>query len=777
MADADSPRYRDPSVSVDGRVDDLLDRLTLAEKVAQLGGLAPSVLFDGDEFDPDHAGGHLEDGIGEFTRLCGEGDLLPKDAAATVNEAQNVLADTRLGIPALPHEECLSGYMGPGGTTFPQAIGLASTWDPDLVAECTTEIRRQLQALGVRHALSPVLDLARDLRWGRTEETFGEDPYLVARMGCRYVDGLQGDGPTDGVAATVKHFVGHGASQGGKNRGTVSVGPRELREHLFPFEAAVREADVESVMNAYHDVDGVPCAADRWLLTDLLRGEWGFDGLVVSDYGAVKNLRVEHGVAADDREAAIAALSAGIDVELANVEAYDELVGAVEDGDLDESVVDRAVRRVLRTKVRKGLFEADPVDPDAVDEVFETTAQRDLARRAARESVTLLEDESGLLPLSEGDSIAAIGPKADATEGLLGDYAYLAHFPELEDEAAGIDIVSPLDGLENRLGEDAVTHEPGCTLTGPSMADVADAADAAAEADVAVAFVGGNSTVDHSDTDEAASQRPSVSTSGEGRDVTDLTLPGVQQTLLDVVATTDTPLVAVVLSGKAHALESVTEVADAVLHAWLPGEEGGNGVADVLVGDHNPSGRLPVSLPHSASQLPVHYGRKPNDVRNDYVYTPGDALFPFGHGESYTTFTYGDLTLSAGEIRPDGTIRASVTVANAGDVPGHEVVQLYAHDRHPPLVRPVQQLQGFERVSLDPGERVRVTFELDATQFAFLDEAERLSVHSGAYELRVGRSAEDIRSTAEFEITGEKRHVPTEDRALFTDVAVESVSE
>jgi len=789
MTDPDSRPYEDPSLSTEARVDDLVERLTVAEKVAQLGGLAPSQLFDDGTFDRGYAAERLAHGIGEFTRLCGEGDFMPTEGAATVNEAQDVLAETRLGIPAIAHEECLSGYMGPGGTTFPQSIGLASTWDPALVEDVTTEIRRQLQAIGVSHALSPVADLARDPRWGRTEETFGEDQYLVARMVCGYVSGLQGEDPTDGVAATVKHFVGHGASRGGKNRGTVSLGSRELREHLFPFEAVVREADVEAVMNAYHDLDGVPCTSSRWLLTELLREEWGFDGLVVSDYGAVSNLRDEHEVAADDREAAVMALEAGIDVELANIGAYRELADAVADGDLDEDGLDTAVRRVLRTKVRKGLFEADPVDPSAADEAFETDDQRALARRAARESVTLLADENDLLPLDDegrsGDaadrngsedagSVAVVGPKADATEGLLGDYAYLAHFPELEDEAAGIDIVSPLAGIEARLGADAVTHAPGCTLTGPETDEIDEAVAAAADADVAVAFVGGNSTIDHSDTDEAATQRPDVSTSGEGRDVTDLGLPGVQEDLIDAVADTGTPVVVVVLSGKAHALEGVAESASALVHAWLPGEEGGNGVADVLFGDHNPSGRLPVSLPRNAGQLPVHYSRHPNDVRNDYVYTPGDALFPFGHGESYTDFAYSDLELSADAVETDGTVRASVTVENVGDRAGHEVVQFYSHDRHPPLARPVQQLRGFERVFLEPGERARVTLELGATQLAFLDERERPAVHPGEYELRVGHSAEDVRACADFEITGEKRFLDTGDRRLFSDVTVDS---
>ncbi|RKD89199.1 glycoside hydrolase family 3 N-terminal domain-containing protein [Halopiger aswanensis] len=775
MPDDTRPAYRDPSLSSARRTEELLERMTLEEKVAQLGSIPASELLSDGEFDHKQAEEILAEGTGQITRIGGEGNLSPRDAAEVANAAQAVLAETRLGIPATPHEECLSGYMGPGGTTFPQSIGLASTWSPDLVEEITTEIRKQLRAIGAVHALSPVLDLARDHRWGRTEETFGEDQYLVARMACVYVSGLQGDDHEAGISATLKHFVGHGAPSGGKNRASVSLGPRALREHLFPFEAAVKEGDAESVMNAYHDLDGVPCGSSRYLLTELLRKQWGFDGVVVADYGTVTKLRSEHEVAADDREAAIMALEAGIDVELSSIDAYEELVAAVEDGEIAEETVDESVRRVLRSKFRKGLFEADPVDPDAVDDVFETDGQRALARRAARESVTLLQDEADVLPLDPDavESVAAIGPKADATEGLLGDYAYLAHFPELDDADAGIDIVSPLSALEDRFGADAVTHTPGCTLTGPSTDRIDEAVAAVDEADVAVALVGANSTIDFSDADDDRAHQPTISTSGEGRDVTDLGLPGVQEQLLEAVTETDTPTVAVVVSGKPHALTDVADAVPTIAHAWLPGEEGGAGIADVLVGDHNPSGRLPVSLPRDAGQLPINYNRNPNAVSGDYVYTPGDALFPFGHGESYTTFAYGDLELAADAVGPAGTIEASVTIENVGDRAGHEVVQWYSHARNPPLVRPVQQLRAFERVFLEPGERARVTVELGTSQLALLDETEELAVHPGEYELRVGRSAADIRATATVEIGGEKRLVPTIEKRFFGETRVE----
>nr|WP_200895656.1 glycoside hydrolase family 3 protein [Halorubrum saccharovorum] len=464
------------------RVDRLLDRMTVAEKAAQLGSVNPDrILTEDGELDEDAVDEHLSNGIGHLTRIGGEGGLPPTAAAERTNELQEYLREeTRLGVPAIPHEECLSGYMGPAGTTFPQMIGMASTWSPDLLESVTDAIREQLEAIGTAHALSPVLDIARDLRWGRVEETFGEDPYLVAAMARGYVDGLQDGG--DGVTATLKHFAGHGVGAGGKNRSSVNVGRRELREtHLFPFEAVVRTADAESVMNAYHDIDGVPCASDEWLLTDVLRGEWGFDGTVVSDYYSVEFLRSEHGVAADEREAGTAALEAGIDVELPYTDCYgDHLADAVEAGELSEATLDAAVRRVLRAKADAGLLDDATVEA-AADAPYGTDSARDLTERAARESMTLLKNEGDLLPLvgGETDSVAVLGPKADDAQELMGDYAYPAHYPEAEVE---LDATTPLDAVRERADEHGfdVTYERGCTTTGPETDGFDRAADAAA---------------------------------------------------------------------------------------------------------------------------------------------------------------------------------------------------------------------------------------------------------------------------------------------------------
>ncbi|WP_283402040.1 glycoside hydrolase family 3 N-terminal domain-containing protein [Halorubrum sp. DM2] len=762
--------------STDRRVDELLDRMTVAEKAAQLGSVnADRILTEDGEIDEAAVDEHLSNGIGHLTRIGGEGSLPPKAAAERTNELQEYLREqTRLGIPAIPHEECLSGYMGPAGTTFPQMIGMASTWSPELLESVTDIVRGQLEAIGTAHALSPVLDIARDLRWGRVEETFGEDPYLVASMACGYVEGLQDGG--DGVTATLKHFAGHGAGDGGKNRSSVNIGRRELREtHLFPFEAAVRTADAESVMNAYHDIDGVPSASDEWLLTDVLRGEWGFEGTVVSDYYSIEFLRSEHGVAADEREAGTTALEAGIDVELPYTDCYgDHLVDAVEAGELSEATLDAAVRRVLRAKADAGVLDDATVDPEAADEPYGTDEARELTERAARESMTLLKNEGDLLPLvgEETDSVAVLGPKADDAQELMGDYAYPAHYPEAEVE---LDATTPLDAVRERAADHGfdVTYERGCTTTGPETDGFDAAADAAADADVALAFVGARSAVDFSDSDRDRVNKPSVATSGEGRDVVDLGLPGVQRDLVERVHETDTPVVVVVVSGKPHSIESIAESVPAVVQAWLPGERGGEGVASVLFGEYNPAGHLPVSIPRSAGQLPVHYSRKPNTADEEYVYTATDPLFPFGHGLSYTEFEYGDLSLSATELPPAGTITAEVTVENVGEAAGRDVVQLYASAGNPDQARPVEELVGFERVALDPGETARVAFEVDATQLAYHDRDMDLAVESGPYEFRVGHSAAAIADTATFEVTWTKE-VPENGRTYFTETQVDT---
>ncbi|WP_394339011.1 glycoside hydrolase family 3 N-terminal domain-containing protein [Halosimplex salinum] len=785
-ADSDAV-YRDPTAPTSRRIEDLLSRMTVEEKAAQLGSVSPSrniadeaetegdggtALIEDGELNRDVAEELLADGIGHLTRIGGEGSLPPERAAEITNELQTLLTEeTRLGVPAIPHEECLSGYMGPEGTTFPQGIGMASTWDPDLLEAVTDTIGDQLEAIGTAHALSPVLDVARDLRWGRVEETYGEDPYLVAQMACAYVSGLQGDSPADGISATLKHFVGHGVGEGGKNRSSVNVSERQLREvHMFPFEAAIQEADAESVMNAYHDIDGVPCAKDERLLTDTLRGEWGFDGHVVSDYFSVDFLKAEHGVAATQREAGVAAVEAGIDVELPNTDCYEYLPEAVRRGELAEETLDESVRRVLRAKFEKGLFEDPTVDVDSATEPYEDESAADLAREAARDSLVVLKNEDDLLPLDGADSVAVVGPKADDKKGMLGDYAYAAHYPEEEYE---FEADTPLAAVEKRVDAD-VNYAQGCTATGNSTDKIERAVDAAEGADVALAFVGARSAVDFSDAEGVKAEQPMVPTSGEGCDVTDLRLPGVQEELVARVQETDTPVVVVLVSGKPHAIPEIDANADAVVQAWLPGEEAGNAIVDVVFEGHDSGGHLPVSMPKSVGQLPIHYSRKPNTFTEDYVYDDGQPVYPFGHGLSYAEFEYSDLDVSDVEVDPSGTLTASVTVENTADRAGSDVVQLYVSAENPDQARPVQELKGFQRVALDAGESKRVTFELGASQFAYHDRDMNLAVEAGDYELRVAHSATEVAESETVSVTDTKA-VPRTARRYVTETSVDGV--
>ncbi|HHV61661.1 MAG TPA: beta-glucosidase [Firmicutes bacterium] len=721
--------------------------MTLEEKIAQLGSIwIRSLLVDG-RFSPEKARELLKNGIGQITRIAGASTLGPREAAEVANEIQRFLIqNTRLGIPAIVHEECLSGYMAMSATIFPQAIGMASTWDPELVEGIAAVIREQVRATGAHHGLAPVLDVARDPRWGRVEETFGEDPYLVSRMGVAYVRGLQGENFETGVIATLKHFAGHGFSEGGRNCAPVHVAPREFRDtFLRPFKAAVEEAKAGSVMNAYHDIDGIPCAASRELLTDILRGEWGFRGVVVSDYGTIEMLRTYHYVAASKKEAAKMAIEAGIDVELPDIDCYGEpLLEAVKEGLVAEATVDEAVRRHLRAKFSLGLFENPYVDPDRATSVFDTGEYREVALRAARESIVLLKNESnenegGLLPISKSvKSIAVIGPSAASTRNLLGDYSYTAHLARDEDS---VRVVSVLEGIKNKVSPGTVVrYAMGCDITGTSTAGFEEAVKAARESDVAVVVVGEKSGLSASDT------------TGEGRDRAELGLPGVQEDLVRAVCATGTPVVVVLVNGRPLTIGWLAGNVPAILEAWLPGEEGGNAIADVLFGDYNPAGRLPVSFPRDAGQIPVYYNRRPSSWR-DYVFTSSKPLFPFGHGLSYTRFEYENLQISPDKVGPAGEVIISFDVVNAGDRRGDEVAQVYVRDVVASVARPVKELKGFKRVTLEPGERRTLTFSISVMDdLAFHDKDMNLAVEPGAFEVMVGSSSEDIRLRGGFEV-------------------------
>lgn len=760
--------YRDPARPVEARVSDLLSRMTLEEKSAQLGSRWVYELLKEMRFSEPKARQLLGQGIGHITRIGGASSLGPKESAELANAIQSFLInETRLGIPAIVHEESCAGYMALGATCFPQAIGVAGTWDPDAVERMGEVIRTQMRACGAHHALAPVLDVTRDPRWGRVEETFGEDPYLVARMGSAYVRGLQGDDLLEGIIATGKHFVGYGISEGGMNWAPAHIPRRELLEvFVSPFEAAIKVAKMWSVMNGYHELDGVPCGSSGELLNELLRQQLGFTGLVVSDYFAVDQLCSYHHVARDKQEAARLALNAGIDIELPSTDCYGlPLQQAVRAGKISEELVDRAVRRVLTAKFLLGLFEHPFVKVGRAVEVFDTPAHRSLARSLAQKSVVLLKNDGDLLPLKKDiRAIAVIGPNADSVRNLVGDYAYPAHIESLVEMAADhpfgapvpekvdlvehfVPIISVLEAMRRSVSPDTqVRYAKGCDVRSDSREGFAEAVTLARQSEVAVLVVGGKSGL----TDDC--------TCGEARDRAELGLPGVQQELVQAIYETGTPVVIVLIDGRPLALPWIAEHIPAVLHAWLPGEEGANAVSDVLFGDYNPGGKLPISIPRDVGQVPVYYNHKVSGGRShwkgDYVEMSAKPLYPFGYGLSYTRFGYDNLDITPRQTGAGGTVDVSVDVTNTGSREGDEVVQLYVRVPAASVTRPVKELKGFARITLAPGQRKRVTFHLTANQLGFYDRRMDFVIEPGTVEVMVGSSSEDIRAAGSFEITG-----------------------
>ncbi len=777
----DAP-YRDARRPVGERVDDLVGRMTLEEKVAQLVGVWVTLDTERGEVAPyqgmfAEAVGRPRDlaeqlraGIGQITRAYGSGPVTPADGIRLVNDLQRRLVEgTRLGIPAIVHEECLTGFMALGATTFPSPLAWGATWDPALIEEVGRAIAGQMRRVGAHQGLAPVLDVVRDPRWGRVEECIAEDPHLVGAIGAAYVRGLQGDDPTTGVVATPKHFAGYSSSEGGRNLAPARLGRRELEDvFLPPFERAIREGGALSIMNAYQDIDGEPVAASRWMLTEVLRDRWGFDGIVVSDYFSVAFLWSLHGTAADTGHAAVQALLAGLDVELPNPDGYAApLRAAVEDARLDEAVVDRSLRRILALKVRLGLFEApyvdEPAPEDPVD--LDPPAARALARRVAERSVTVLRNDGGILPLAaDGDDVVAvIGPNADDARLLLGNYSFENHVHYQDGAALGLPVTTVLAGITGIVGPDRVRRAWGCDVTDPSTDGFTAAVAAADEAAVAVVVVG----------DRAG--HFGRGTVGEGTDTDDLSLPGVQEDLVRAVVATSTPTVVVLVNGRPHGLAWVAEHAAAVVAAWMPGEEGGAAVADVLFGGVEPTGRTPVTFASGgaggAGQQPLTYLRKALGATG-YAGSSTRPVFPFGHGLAYTTFGYDDLDLGTGTVPVDAAIDVACTVTNTGHRPGREVVQVYLRDVVASITRPVQELAGFSGVELEPRQSARVRFSLPADLASFTGVDLRRIVEPGVIEVQVGASSADIRLRGEVTLTGEVREVG-EGRALAGGASVE----
>jgi beta-glucosidase len=763
------------------RVADLVSQMTLDEKLAQLGSFQIYDLQTGGKLDGNKITIKLKDGIGQITRVGGGSTFDPQDAAKAANALQRFLVEnTRLGIPAILHEECCQGAMVLGGTMYPQMIGLASTFRPELACQMADTIRQQLRAIGAHEGLAPVLDVARDPRWGRVEETFGEDPTLAAHFGAAYVQGLQGNNLRQGILATGKHFVGHSFPQGGLNCGPVHIGPNDLWDvFLAPFQAAIRDAGLATMMCAYPEIDGEVVAASRRIMTDLLRGSLGFDGLVVSDYQAIEMIHNYHRMAKDKKEAAILALEAGIDIELPETVCYgDPLRVALEAGEIDIALIDTAVSRHLKTKIEAGLFDNPYVDDSRVYEYFETPGQRILAHELAGQSLVLLKND-GLLPLSKrAGKLAVIGPNAHAPRNQLGDYSYAALIEHMrtnvkanslfhDHNLASIDgkavkVVSLLDGIRSTVSpQTQVLYAKGCENLGGTRKGFPEAVRIAREADVVVLALGDRSGL----TPEC--------TTGETRDSVDLQLPGLQEELARAVLAVGKPVVAVLINGRPLAIPWLDKQANAILEAWLPGEEGGNAMAGALFGETNPGGKLPITFPRHVGQVPVFYNHKPSGMRShwfvDYVSEKVTPLYPFGHGLSYTRFEYSDLVIGEEKVTTGESLDISLKVNNCGAIPGDEVVQLYTRDEYASLPRPVKELRGYVRLHLEPGQTRQVTFHLPVDQLAFYDLDLNLVLEPGKIEVMAGSSSEDIRLRGEFEVTG-KGKLPVEKRVFVCPV-------
>jgi beta-xylosidase len=737
-----------PAPQVSERVRELHARMTLEEKLAQLVGywldqngvVAP---MQGEMATGNAAVDLTEvtrNGIGHYTRVYGTRPVDPAERAAWLwSEQRRLKRETRLGIPALVHEECLTGLAAWKAATFPTPLAWGAAFDPALVEEMGRVIGESMRQLGIHQGLAPVLDVIRDPRWGRVDECIGEDPYLVGTVGTAYVRGLQ----DAGVHATLKHFLGYSASGAGRNHAPVHAGPREIADvFLPPFEMAILDGAAESVMNSYTDIDGVPVAANPAYFTELLREKLGFDGVVVSDYFAVAFLEVMHAVAADRGEAAALALEAGIDVELPSGDAYlQPLADRIRAGAFDEAYVDRAVLRTLAQKEKLGLldesvFEGEP--PTDID--LDSPRHREVARRLAEESVVLLSND-GVLPLGPGapSRIAVIGPNAHRAEALQGCYSFANHVlvdhPELPLGFEIPTVLESLPGAFERAGIAApdIVFSEGCTVEGEDESGFAAAVDAASDAELALVVVG----------DQAGLF--GRGTVGEGNDSESLELPGVQRRLVEAVAATGTPVVLVLLTGRPYAigwaLDENASAPAAVLQAFFPGEGGGLAIADVLTGLVNPSGRLPVSMPRSAGAQPYSYLHPILGGPSEVTATDSTPLRPFGFGLSYTSFEYSDLVVDPA-VTAGGDFTAAVTVTNTGAVRGADAVQLYGHDRQGSVARPVAQLLGYERVELDAGECVRLTFSVPTTRFAFSDRRMVKIVEPGDVEVWVASHAE-----------------------------------
>jgi beta-glucosidase len=743
--------YKNPELPVDERVVDLLNRMTIEEKVAQMLCIwrqKESFLFDKEgNLNLKNMKIHFKDGIGQIGRLSDSNNgLNPIEMAKLANTIQKFFVEeTRLGIPVIFHEECLHGLAAKDATSYPQPIGLASTFNPDLIEELYTAIAEDTRSRGAHQALTPVLDVARDPRWGRVEETFGEDPYLVAQLGISAVKGFQGDGAFDDkkrVIATLKHFAAHGQPESGTNCAPVNVSERSLRDtFLYPFREVLQKSKPVSVMASYNEIDGVPSHANKWLLKDVLRCEWGFEGFVVSDYFAITELNqkeetVSHSVAKDKTDAAFLAANAGVNIELPDIDCYPNLIRLVKKGLLDESVIDELVSSLLKYKFQLGLFEDPFVDPDAIQNERKLEKDRYIALRAARETITLLKNEGDLLPLhlKKGSTLAVIGPNADRI--LLGGYSGRPKY-----------YASVLQGIKEKVGNKInVLYSEGCKITvGGSWDDdivvlpdptedqksIEQAVSTAIKADSVILVLGGNEQT----------SREAWSNTHLG-DRTSLDLFGRQNDLVKAILQTGKPVIVLLFNGRPNSINYIHENVPAILECWYLGQEIGHAVADVLFGDYSPSGKLPISIPRSVGHIPCYYNHKPS-ARRGYLFDDVTPLYPFGYGLSYTRFSFSNLRLEKSTICPDDSTRALVDVKNTGKHRGEEVVQMYIRDLVSSVTRPVKELKGFKKICLEPGESKTVALTIAPEHLAFININMEYTVEAGDFEIMVGNSSRD----------------------------------
>ena len=742
--------YQDASLSVDQRVEDLLSRMTVEEKAGQLVCLMgwDSYQINGKkviasekyrhEIDSLHVGMYWAVFRADpWTRKTIANGLNPALAAQAANAMQRyAIEHTRLGIPVFIAEEAPHGHMAIGATVFPTGLGMAATWNTDLMFETGAVIGKEVRLQGGHISYGPVLDLSREPRWSRVEETMGEDPYLSGEMGAAMVKGLGGGNLSlpYSTIATLKHFIAYGTTEGGQNGARSIIGPRELKQVFLPPFKRVIDAGALSVMTSYNSLDGVPCTSNSELLTNVLRNEWGFNrGFVVSDLFSIDGIKGTHHTARTSQDAGIQALLAGVDVDLGG-NCFAQLVEAVKNGKVSESALDQAVRRVLRLKFEMGLFEHPYVDGKTAGQQVNNSEAIATARQAARESITLLKND-GILPLSKTTNVAVIGPNANNIYNMLGDYTA----PQADGK-----VITVYDGIKAMLGSEQCIYAKGCAIRDTTDCDIDAAVAAALQADVVIAVVGGSSARDfktsYEATGAASADQSFVSDMecGEGFDRATLDLLGRQMELLEALKKTGKPLVVVYIEGRPLNKNWADENANALLTAYYPGEQGGNAIADVLFGDYNPAGRLPVTVPRHVGQLPVYYN-KPVPVAHDYVEMSAKPLYPFGYGLSYTTFEYSNLTLSS-----DNYISFDVT--NTGSRKGDEVVQIYVRHTNVPVVLPERQLAAFKRITLEPGETQTLTFHcFKDINVKYVNDKMEWKVGGGQVEFLIGGSSEDAK--------------------------------